>query len=197
VALQNRPTVPLARCNDGGSWRLKRRAWRGATMGTELAGRVRYNERCAGGAMSIFKDILNKLLHRSQPAQSPAGTATATPGTTSPVASPNPASPGATVPAGASAAGGAAKPLSAVDVEAVMDKAVTESGQQLNWRTSIVDTMKALGIDSSLEHRKELAKELNYTGDMNDSAAMNIWLHKKVMTELAANGGKLPPNLAS
>lgn len=148
--------------------------------------------------MSIFKDILNKLLHRSQPAQPQAGTASAAPGTgtTAPAASPSPAPPGA-APAGAGTPGGAAKPLSAVDVEAVMDKAVTESGQQLNWRTSIVDTMKALGIDSSLEHRKELAKELNYTGDMNDSAAMNIWLHKKVMTELAANGGKLPPNLAS
>jgi len=148
--------------------------------------------------MSIFKDILNKLLHRSQPAQ--AGTAAAAPGTgagtTAPAASPSPATQGA-APAGASAAGGGAKPLSAVDVEAVMDKAVSDSGQQLNWRTSIVDTMKALGIDSSLEHRKELAKELNYTGDMNDSAAMNIWLHKKVMAELAANGGKLPPNLAS
>lgn len=148
--------------------------------------------------MSIFKDILNKLLHRSQPSGTATATATpgttpsATTGTTAPGASPTAPSPGATTPAGAGA-----KPLSAVDVEAVMDKAVTESGQQLNWRTSIVDTMKALGIDSSLEHRKELAKELNYTGDMNDSAAMNIWLQKKVMAELAANGGKLPPSLTS
>ncbi|UIF89657.1 DUF3597 domain-containing protein [Cupriavidus sp. UYPR2.512] len=132
--------------------------------------------------MSILKDILNKLLHRSPPTQE---------------ASPTPPDQGATTPAGATPATPAttAKPLSTVDVEAVMDKAVSESGQQLNWRTSIVDTMKALGIDSSLEHRKELAKELNYTGDMNDSAALNIWLHKKVMAELAANGGKLPPNL--
>ncbi|NUY32815.1 DUF3597 domain-containing protein, partial [Paraburkholderia sp. JPY303] len=88
-------------------------------------------------------------------------------------------------------------PLSDVDVAAVMDQLVSESGQKLNWRTSIVDTMKALGVDSSLEHRKQLAQELKYSGDMNDSASMNIWLHKQVMQALAANGGKLPPDLAS
>lgn len=77
-----------------------------------------------------------------------------------------------------------------------MDRMAQQSGQTLNWRTSIVDTMKALGIDSSLEHRKELARELHYTGDMNDSAAMNVWLHKRLMQELAANGGKLPKELS-
>ncbi len=76
-----------------------------------------------------------------------------------------------------------------------MDKAAGESGQPLNWRTSIVDTLKALGVDSSLENRKTLARELNYSGDVNDSAAMNTWLHKRVMQELAANGGKLPKEL--
>ncbi len=68
-------------------------------------------------------------------------------------------------------------------------------GEKLEWRTSIVDLMKALDIDSSLTARKELAKELGYTGDSNDSASMNIWLHKQVMTKLAANGGKLPPEI--
>ena len=63
------------------------------------------------------------------------------------------------------------------------------------WRTSIVDLMKALDIDSSFAARKELAKELGYTGDSNDSASMNIWLHKQVMAKLAANGGKLPPDI--
>lgn len=77
-----------------------------------------------------------------------------------------------------------------------MDQFVSESGQTLNWRTSIVDTLKALGIDSSLEHRKQLAQELKYSGDTNDSASMNIWLHKQVMQALAANGGKLPADLA-
>ena len=68
-------------------------------------------------------------------------------------------------------------------------------GEKLEWRTSIVDLMKALDIDSSFAARKELAKELGYTGDSNDSASMNIWLHKQVMTKLAANGGKLPPDI--
>ncbi|MFC6312094.1 DUF3597 domain-containing protein, partial [Paraburkholderia dipogonis] len=95
------------------------------------------------------------------------------------------------------AAAPAPAPLADVDVAVVMDQFVSESGQTLNWRTSIVDTLKALGVDSSLDHRKELAKELKYTGDTNDSASMNIWLHKQVMQALAANGGKLPPDLAN
>ena len=70
------------------------------------------------------------------------------------------------------------------------------SGQKLNWKTSIVDLMKALGLDSSLSNRKELAQELGYTGDMNDSAAMNVWLHKQVIAKLKANGGKVPADLA-
>ena len=73
--------------------------------------------------------------------------------------------------------------------------AVKAKGEKLEWRTSIVDLMKALDIDSSFAARKELAKELGYTGDSNDSASMNIWLHKQVMTKLAANGGKLPPEI--
>ncbi|WP_422650428.1 DUF3597 domain-containing protein [Cupriavidus sp. H18C1] len=97
--------------------------------------------------------------------------------------------------AAGTATGAASAPLSEVDVEKILDDLAQQSGQKLNWRTSIVDTMKALGIDSSLEHRKELARELQYSGDLNDSAAMNVWLHKRVMKELAANGGKLPPEL--
>ena len=69
------------------------------------------------------------------------------------------------------------------------------SAEKLNWRTSIVDLMKLLGIDSSLSARKELAKELHYTGDTSDSAAMNIWLHRQVMNKVAANGGKVPADL--
>jgi hypothetical protein len=72
---------------------------------------------------------------------------------------------------------------------------VASKNENLEWRTSIVDLMKALDIDSSLGARKELATELNYTGNTNDSAAMNIWLHKQVMAKLAANGGKLPADL--
>ena len=112
-----------------------------------------------------------------------------------------PASGGAaagTAPSGASAGGSSsatAAPAKTVDVAPILDKAVAAKKEKLEWRTSIVDLMKALDIDSSLSARKELAKELGYTGDSNDSASMNIWLHKQVMAKLAANGGKLPPEI--
>ena len=83
----------------------------------------------------------------------------------------------------------------AVDVDAILAKAAAEKGEQLNYKTSIVDLMKLLDLDSSLENRKELATELGYTGDKDGSAEMNIWLHKAVMKELAKNGGKVPANL--
>jgi hypothetical protein len=70
-----------------------------------------------------------------------------------------------------------------------------QNTQKLNWRTSIVDLMKLVGMDSSLNARKELARELNYSGDTNDSAAMNVWLHKQVMAKIAANGGNVPQDL--
>ena len=98
--------------------------------------------------------------------------------------------------AGTGSSGGAAAPAAAtVEVAPILDQAVKAKGEKLEWRTSIVDLMKALDIDSSFAARKELAKELGYTGDSNDSASMNIWLHKQVMTKLAANGGKLPPEI--
>lgn len=84
-------------------------------------------------------------------------------------------------------------PVSDVDVEANL--ADMGQGKNLNWRTSIVDLMKLLGIDSSLDNRKELARELGYTGDLDGSAEMNIWLHKATMKELAKNGGKVPAAL--
>ncbi|WP_457090120.1 DUF3597 domain-containing protein [Microvirga sp. P5_D2] len=120
----------------------------------------------------------------AQPTQgagaAPAGTATAS--TTQGTAS-TPASGGA--------------PMSQVDVEAVLTGLAAKKGQKLDWRKSIVDLMKLLDLDSSLEARKELAKELNYTGDTSDSATMNVWLHKQVMTKLAASGGKVPDDLRS
>jgi hypothetical protein len=106
------------------------------------------------------------------------------------------AAPGATPSAGGgTSSGGGAAPAQTVDVAPILDKAVAAKGEKLEWRTSIVDLMKALDIDSSFTARKELAKELGYTGDSNDSASMNIWLHKQVMAKLAANGGKLPPEI--
>ena len=95
----------------------------------------------------------------------------------------------------AGSGGTAAAPAATVDVAPILDAAVKAKGEKLEWRTSIVDLMKALDIDSSFTARKELAKELGYTGDSNDSASMNIWLHKQVMTKFAANGGKLPPEI--
>ena len=95
----------------------------------------------------------------------------------------------------APAGGSSAAPAQTVDVAPILDKAVAAKGEKLAWRTSIVDLMKALDIDSSFAARKELAKELGYTGDSNDSASMNIWLHKQVMAKLAANGGKLPADV--
>ena len=95
----------------------------------------------------------------------------------------------------ATQATGGGQPISETDVEAQLEQRARSSGQTLNWRSSIVDLMKLLGIDSSLENRKALATELGYSGDMNDSAAMNIWLHRQVMRELAANGGRVPAEL--
>jgi hypothetical protein len=104
---------------------------------------------------------------------------------------------GASAPAGGggAAAAPAAQPAQTVDVAPILDKAVAAKHEKLEWRTSIVDLMKALDIDSSLAARKELARELGYSGDTNDSASMNVWLHKQVMAKFAANGGKLPPEI--
>jgi hypothetical protein len=105
---------------------------------------------------------------------------------------------------GSAATGSSADPVASpqagatggqVDVAEILDAKVKEKGQDLNWRTSIVDLMKALDLDSSLSARKELADDLNYTGDTNDSATMNIWLHKQLMAKLAENGGKVPADL--
>ena len=139
--------------------------------------------------MSIFGKIMGAIFG-SKAAATPAGSA-AGGGTTSASTGATTASTGST----AAPASAPAAPPQSVDVAAIVDKAAAAKGEKLAWRTSIVDLMKALDIDSSLAARKELAKELGYTGDSNDSASMNIWLHKQVMAKLAANGGKLPPEI--
>lgn len=116
------------------------------------------------------------------PARAPSTAAPAQPRPTAPAATTAPASPAAAQPA-------------VVDVEGVLEALNAKSEQKLNWRTSIVDLMKLVDIDSSLQHRKELAQELGYTGDQNDSASMNIWLHKAVMRKLSESGGKVPSSL--
>jgi Domain of unknown function (DUF3597) len=93
------------------------------------------------------------------------------------------------------AAAVAAAPSAPVDIDAILTAAAASVDYPTNWRTSIVDLMKLCGLDSSLGNRKELATELGFTGDMNDSASMNIWLHRQVMNQLAANGGHVPADL--
>nr|WP_199044908.1 DUF3597 domain-containing protein [Dyella sp. ASV24] len=139
--------------------------------------------------MSIFGTIVSKLFGKANAATSTDAPAAVAGAPAAPVA-PEAVSPTSVTPPSVA-------PLSGVDVAAVMDRFVSESGQKLDWRVSIVDMMKALGMDSSLDHRKQLAGELGYTGDTNDSASMNIWLHKEVLKALAANGGTLPASLTS
>lgn len=128
--------------------------------------------------MSIFSSILAKIIPHA--AAAPTQEA------------PAPAAPAAPA-ASASAAAAPPAAISVVDVEALLDG--MPGAKNLNWRTSIVDLLKLLGLDSSLETRKQLAQELSYGADTSDSAKMNVWLHRQVMTKLAANGGKVPSEL--
>ena len=130
--------------------------------------------------MSIFGKIMGAIFGSHPASAAPAGSA---PSGSAPAS----AAPGGSAPAAA--------PMATVDVAAIVDKLVAAQKEKLEWRTSIVDLMKALDIDSSLAARKDLAKELGYSGDMNDSASMNVWLHKQVMSKLAANGGKRPSEI--
>jgi hypothetical protein len=125
--------------------------------------------------MSVFGNIMSSIFGhgKPQPAQTPAAA---------------PASRSGAKTAAATAA-------RQVDVAAVLTDLASKNKEKLDWRNSIVDLMKLLKLDSGLSARKELAKELNYTGDMNDSARMNVWLHKQVMVKLAENGGKVPDSL--
>jgi len=131
--------------------------------------------------MSIFGSIMGAIFGSKANASSPGS---GTPGSSN--ANPQVTTSGQT---------GGSSPSGAVDVEAVLNDLASKSNEKLNWRTSIVDLMKLLKLDSSLSSRKELAKELGYTGSTDDSATMNIWLHKQVMKKLAENGGKVPADL--
>jgi Domain of unknown function (DUF3597) len=132
--------------------------------------------------MSILGSIVSTIFGHAKAATAPAGTAAAP-----------------SAPAGSSTSTAAkteSTPHGAtVDVGAILTKLAASNKEKLDWRHSIVDLMKLLGLDSSLSARKELASELHYTGDKNDSASMNIWLHKQVMQKLAENGGKVPDDL--
>jgi len=109
-------------------------------------------------------------------------------------ASATPAAPGAK-PSSTATAAAPAGSAGEVDVAGILTQLAVEKKEKLDWQKSIVDLMKLLDLDSSLSARKELAQELQYSGDMNDSASMNVWLHKQVMRKLAENGGKVPEEL--
>jgi len=142
--------------------------------------------------MSIFGSIMGAIFGHGAQAKTPDGKTVETTATAAPGAAP--ASTSSSASASASPAPGTSA-AQTVDVAAIVDKAAAATGEKLDWRTSIVDLMKALGLDSSLAARKELAKELHYTGDTNNTATMNVWLHQQVMAKLAANGGKLPADI--
>lgn len=136
--------------------------------------------------MSIFSKIFDKIFHRADAAQAPAGSA----GTAA-----NDGIAAGKAATESAAAAEPAAPAQPVDVEAVLTAMAEKNPQKLNWRTSIVDLMKLVGMDSTLQERKELATELGYTGAKDGSAEMNMWLHKQVMKKLAENGGKVPAEL--
>jgi len=135
--------------------------------------------------MSIFGSIVAAIFH---------GVPSAPPETEKPFASGFAGPPGD--PPSPAEAGSFERPvIHKVDVEAVLTARASRTKEKLDWRRSIVDLMKLLELDSSLTARKQLAQELGYTGDMNDSGHMNNWLHKQVMQKLADNGGKVSPEL--
>jgi hypothetical protein len=148
--------------------------------------------------MGILSNIFHKIFPSSHPAVTQQTAQAPSTGAQqnvapAPQAQQQQQAPQAQQPQSAAAAPGATMPQ--VNVEEILINMQKQSGQQLNWRTSIVDLLKLLGLDSSLSARKELAAELHYTGDTNDSATMNVWLHRQVMNKLAANGGKVPADL--
>jgi hypothetical protein len=163
--------------------------------------------------MSIFRDIMSRVFRGSTlgaQAAEPAGTPPAAEAGTPPAAEAGRAggqagvapAPGGPLPAGAGANPGAmpgaasgGTPAAAVDVEAVLTELAARNPQRLDWRRSIVDLMKLLDLDSSLGSRKALAQELGYSGALDGSAEMNLWLHRTVMRRLAENGGRVPDDL--
>ena len=128
--------------------------------------------------MGLFNNLMSKIFGYSSGAS-----ASAVSGTQS------------SAPASTASGGGAGTATQTVDVAAILDGLAAKNPEKLDWKHSIVDLMKLVGMDSNLTARKQLATELHYTGDPNDSASMNIWLHKEVLKKLAENGGKVPQEL--
>ena len=137
--------------------------------------------------MGLLSNLMSKIFSHA---------ATATPVTGSPsAAQPGAATPVAPPVQSAATATAPAAPPQTVDIAAILNGLAAKNPEKLDWKRSIVDLMKLVGMDSSFGARKQLATELHYTGDPNDSAAMNVWLHKQVLIKLSENGGKVPAEL--
>jgi Domain of unknown function (DUF3597) len=150
--------------------------------------------------MSVFGNIVSAIFGSKHPASVTAATGPSAPspsaGSATAPSPPTATAAGVSAPsAGTSAGSAAAKPISKADVEAILAKLDEEQDEDYDWKTSIVDLMKLLKLDSGLGARKQLAQELGYTGALDGSAEMNVWLHKQVMTKLAETGGKVPDSL--
>ena len=151
--------------------------------------------------MGLLSNLISKIFSHSGTTAAVTGAASAAPAAapSSTGAQPaarsaagaQPAAPAAAAPSTAAPAA----PAKAVDVAAILDGLAAKNSEKLDWKKSIVDLMKLVGMDSSFKARKQLAQELNYTGDPNDSASMNIWLHKQVLIKISENGGKVPQEL--
>ena len=157
--------------------------------------------------MSVFGSIVSAIFGSKHAAgvtaaaspTSPSPSAGAAKGASAPspsmAATPSSTAAAPSAPAGTSAGSAAAKPISKADVEAILAKLDDEQDEDYDWKRSIVDLMKLLKLDSGLGARKQLAQELGYSGALDGSAEMNVWLHKQVMTKLAETGGKVPDSL--
>jgi hypothetical protein len=139
--------------------------------------------------MSVFGNIVSAIFGSKHAASVTAAAGSSAPSPSAATAAGGSPSPGTSVPSAA------AKPISKADVEAILAKLADEQDEDYDWKRSIVDLMKLLKLDSGLGARKQLAQELGYTGALDGSAEMNVWLHKQVMTKLAESGGKVPDSL--
>jgi len=146
--------------------------------------------------MGLLSNLMSKIFSHPSATVAATGGASAAPAAAAPAPASASAQPAA-APAAAPPPAAPAAPARVVDVAAILDGFAAKNPEKLDWKKSIVDLMKLVGMDSSFGARKQLAQELNYTGDPNDSASMNVWLHKQVLIKIAENGGKVPQELLS
>ena len=146
--------------------------------------------------MGLLNSLISKIFSHSGTTTAVTSGASAAPAAAPSAASAQPSA-GAAAPPPLAAPAAPAAPAKVVDVAMILDGLAAKNSENLDWKKSIVDLMKLVGMDSSFKARTQLAQELNYTGDPNDSASMNVWLHKQVLVKIAENGGKVPQELLS